>query len=366
MAQFEVPVLAIDRIEDHPNADALEIAVVRGYRCVVRIGAHRAGDRVAYIPEDALVPAELLREMQLWDEAKGRGMLAGKKGDRVKAIRLRGIVSQGLLYPVSGREEGENLADELHILKYEPPIPIHMQGEVANVRGHTLSYDVESLQKHPDLLIEGEDVVFTEKIHGTFTCFGFDPGLNHPDLLEGGTIITSKGQADTGLAFQWGEANASNLYVLSFRAAFHETGAWDEVRAECQRTGEPIFILGETFGKKVQDLHYGQPGRAFRVFDIYVGKPRRGRFLDHDEMTARAKAWGLQTVPRLYRGPWSLKAAEAHRDGRTTFRDRHVREGIVIVPVRERECPELPGNRLKLKFVSPKYLLRRGKVTDFN
>ena len=366
MASFEVPVLHVDRIEEHPNADALEIALVRGYRCVVKIGAHRAGDLVAYIPEDAIVPEELLREMRLWDEAKGRGMLAGQRGNRVKAIRLRGIVSQGLLYPVEGRETGKDLADELDIVKYEPEIPVHMQGEVCQVRGHTLSYDVESLQKHPDLFEEGEEVVFTEKLHGTFTGFGFDPGLSHPQLLHGGTLISSKGLADTGFAFQWNEANASNLYVMTFRAAMLEGGAWDAVRAECAGTGEPLFILGETFGKKVQDLHYGQQGRSFRVFDIYVGQPRRGRFLDYDDMVAKARKLGLDPVPRLYRGPYSLAAAEAHRDGKTTLRGKHVREGIVISPVHERECADLPGNRLKLKLVSPKYLLRRGRVTEFN
>ena len=366
MAAFEVPVVRVDRIEEHPGADALEIAVVRGFRCVVKIGAHRAGDLVAYIPEDSIVPEALIREMRLWDEDRGRGMLAGKRGDRVKAIRLRGIVSQGLLYPVEDRAEGDNLAAELDIVKYEPEIPVHMQGEVANLRGHTLSYDIESIQKFPGLLREGEEVVFTEKLHGTWTCFGYDPSLDHPDLLEGGTIVTSKGASDTGLAFQWNDENASNLYVMTFRAAMLDTGMWDRVRAECERSGEPLFILGETFGKKVQDLDYGQQGRAFRVFDMYLGPPRRGRFLDYDELVERASAWGLETTPRLYRGPFSMETAEQHRDGRTTFRGNHVREGIVIAPVRERECPDLPGNRVKLKFVSPKYLLRRGRTTDFN
>ena len=367
MAQFEVPVVRVDRIEEHPGADALEIAVVRGYRCVVKIGAHQAGDVVAYIPEDAIVPESLIREMRLWDQEKGRGMLAGKRGDRVKAIRLRGIVSQGLLHPVKGHEEDENLAEALDIVKYEPPIPVHMQGEVCDVRGHTLAYDIESIQKFPNVLRDGEEVVFTEKLHGTWTCFGYWPGLDHSELLGGGTIVTSKGMSDTGLAFKWNEANASNLYVMSFQAAMLETGMWDRVRAECERAGEPIYILGETFGKKVQDLDYGQQGRAFRVFDVYVGKPRQGRYLDYDELVARVKGeWGLDTTPRLYRGPFSMEVAEQHRDGKTTFRGNHVREGIVIAPVKERACPELPGNRVKLKYVSPKYLLRRGNVTDFN
>ena len=367
MAQFEVPVVRVDRIEEHPGADALEIALVRGYRCVVKIGAHQAGDLVAYIPEDAIVPEALVREMRLWDQEKGRGMLAGKKGDRVKAIRLRGIVSQGLLYPVEGRQVGENLAEALDIVKYEPEVPVHMQGEVCNLRGRTLQYDIESIQKFPGLLHDSEEVVFTEKLHGTWTCFGFWPGFDHPELLEGGTIVTSKGMSDSGLAFKWNDANQSNLYVMSFKAAMLEDGRWDRVRAACEGTGEPIFILGETFGKKVQDLHYGQQGRAFRVFDVYVGEPRKGRYLDYDELLARVKGeWGLDTTPRLYRGPFSMEAAKQHRDGKTTFRGGHVREGIVIAPVKERACPDLPGNRVKLKYVSPKYLLRRGNVTDFN
>ena len=151
----------------------------------------------------------------------------------------------------------------------------------------------------------------------------------------------------------------------TFRAAMLDTGMWDRVRAECDRSGEPLFILGETFGKKVQDLDYGQQGRAFRVFDMYLGPPRRGRFLDYDELLERAGAWGLETTPRLYRGPFSMETAEQHRDGRTTFRGNHVREGIVIAPVRERECPDLLARRVKPKFVSPKYPLRRCRSTDF-
>ena len=143
--------------------------------------------------------------------------------------------------------------------------------------------------------------------------------------------------SDSGLAFKWNDANQSNLYVMSFKAAMLEDGRWDRVRATCEGTGEPIFILGETFGKKVQDLHYGQQGRAFRVFDVYVGEPRKGRYLDYDELLARVKGeWGLDTTPRLYRGPFSMEIAERHRDGKTTFRGGHVREGIVIAPVKER------------------------------
>ena len=129
MAAFEVPVVRVDRIEEHPGADALEIAVVRGFRCVVKIGAHprrRSG---------RLHPGGLHRSRGAdpGNAPLGRRPGPGDAGPGsaatgVKAIRLRGIVSQGLLYPVEDRAEGDNLAAELDIVKYEPEIPVHMQG----------------------------------------------------------------------------------------------------------------------------------------------------------------------------------------------------------------------------------------------
>lgn len=370
MSAMEVRIVEIEAIEDHPDADALEIARIGGYRSIVKIGEYRAGDRVAYIPEDAVVPEAVLRRIGLWDEAKGKGRCAGKQGNRVKAIRLRGVVSQGLLYPAAdvpdgGGAVGAEVAEALGITKYEPPIPVHMAGEVANVRGHTLDYDIESLQKFPGVLEDGEEVVFSEKLHGTWTCFGFDPGLEHDELLEGGTVISSKGLSSTGLAFKWNEANAENLYIRIFRKLLLDSGLWTRIVESAREAGEPLYLLGETFGRKVQDLEYGQTTPAFRAFDLYRGAPRAGRFESRTELFAQLADWGIESVPVLYRGPFSLAEAEKWRDGRSTLTDAHVREGIVITPAVERSYPKLPMARVQLKLVSPDYLLRRGKTTDF-
>lgn len=75
----------------HPNADALELAQVGLYRAVVAKGAYRTGDHAVYIPEQAVLPAELIEELGL------TGRLAGSKADRVKAVRLRGELSQGIV-----------------------------------------------------------------------------------------------------------------------------------------------------------------------------------------------------------------------------------------------------------------------------
>lgn len=56
MSSFQVPVKRISAIEAHPNADAIEFAVVDGYRSIVRKGDFASGELVAYIPEASIVP----------------------------------------------------------------------------------------------------------------------------------------------------------------------------------------------------------------------------------------------------------------------------------------------------------------------
>ena len=178
MAEFECKVYKLE-ILPHPNADVIELAKVGDYLSIVKKGDFQTGDLGVYIPEAAICPNWLIVELGL------EGKLAGKDKNRVKAIKLRGILSQGLIYPVhyhpredgdryeisiNGKwlivKEGQDVTEELGIIKWSPPIPVHMAGEVWNAHGMTLKYDVENFKKYPNVLNEGEHVVMTEKIHG--------------------------------------------------------------------------------------------------------------------------------------------------------------------------------------------------------
>ena len=80
-------------IHAHPDREVerLELAQVGEYRAVVPKGQYRTGDWAVYIPEQAILPDELLAELCL------TGRLAGPKKNRVKATRFRGELSQGLV-----------------------------------------------------------------------------------------------------------------------------------------------------------------------------------------------------------------------------------------------------------------------------
>ena len=351
MAAFESRIHAL-RIEPHPNADRLELAAVGGFRCVVGKGSFADGDLAAYVPEGAVCPDWLIAELSL------EGKLAGKRHNRVKAVKLRGVLSQGLVYPVRdgtvrGRAvtEGDDVTALLGLVKYEPPIPIAMQGEVRPVHGATLHYDIENFKKYPDALRAGEPVVITEKLHGSWCCLGW-----HPDH---GPVVTSKGMSDRGLALKLNEANRNNLYVRTWRS--HEA-AFERARARLAAPEEPFYLLGEVYGRGVQDLHYGEPNPVFAVFDAYVGPRGRGRYLAAGEIEDRLSDL-FPLVPVLYEGPFSEAALLEHTAGATVLGGKHVREGVVVRPAAERESPEF--GRVLLKNVSGDYLTRKGG-TEYN
>lgn len=89
----------IDEVIPHQNADALEIAVVRGHRYVVRKDQYQYGAPVLVFEPGEEIPNWALVNVGLWDETKKKGKLAGPKGNRVKTGNIRDEWNSGLLYP---------------------------------------------------------------------------------------------------------------------------------------------------------------------------------------------------------------------------------------------------------------------------
>lgn len=374
MSTFEVKIYKLT-IEPHNNADTLELAVIGDYRSIVRKDQFKTDDLGVYIPEGSVVPDWLIEKLGL------TGKLAGPQKNRVKAMKLRGILSQGLVYPVKtdldsyGKgyielnpsdlnpirfvNEGDDVTIDLGITKYEPPIPVHMAGEVFNAHGYTLKYDIENIKKFPDVIPEGEMILITEKLHGTWTCFGYHPEIEHP-------IVTSKGMSGQGLAFKINDANVSNLYIRSLVNSADADGNDVLDRLQTEFINElPFYILGETYGKGVQDLHYGLSKPHFRAFDIYVGAPGQGRYLSGHEFMKSCRLAAIETVPILYHGPYSKDVVTEFTNGKDNITGAHIREGIVIRGLLDDKYNTELG-RVILKSVSEAYLLRKGDATEYN
>lgn len=385
MSTFACTIVEINAVEDHPNADRLSIVRIGGFNCIsakLEDGSHRysAGDRVCYIPEAAILPEWMLKQMDFWKD--DRGTLNGPNGDRVKAIKLRGIVSQGVLYQLEHKmsgwvlnadgdrvrqvvQLGDDVTELLGVTKYEPPVPTNMAGEVAALFGKTVKFDVENHQRYPNVFEAGEPVVATEKLHGTFAAFCYWPGLDHAEMLDGNWFAYSKGLGAQGLVFKHNEANKNNLYQrhLVNSTIRQRITELSEMARQQGFTEEPITLLGEIFGQGVQDLAYGQKAPTFRLFDVYAGVPGSGRWLTWEELKTFSTVTNIPLVPVLYEGAYDEAALVAVRDGKDSISNSNVREGIVVKSTTNRQHDEL--GRVMLKMVSPDYLLR-SNGTEFN
>lgn len=387
MSQFECPVVRVT-IEPHPNADAIEIARIGGFQSIVKKGQFKTGDLAVYLPEAAVLPEWLLKQLGFWNELNNVGTLNGSAKNRIKAVKLRGILSQGVLFPTRPYSETEVLVDSaphegnqgagivaiggdasgcLGVTKYEPTIPAQMAGRAIGANmAITHNYDFENIKKNTSLFDEGEEVVMTEKIHGTLLQICLVPPSEADEKYYcGRVVITSKGLGGRGIILDHNDE--SNVYAEVCKKFDLLEKMLDLASLNA---GVPIVLFGEVYGTGIQDLGYSSC-LSFRAFDMCQGVRDQAKFAPYDRFRYIMDNMGIARVPELYRGPYSQEALLAHTDGSETISGKsgHIREGVVVKTTRE----DSEGNELRhprwgrkiAKSVSAAYLLRKGEVTEF-
>lgn len=328
--EHDVRVVRLGDIRKHDNADSLGITDVDGRPCIVRLGGWAPGDLAVYVPIDSLVPVADPRFAFLGDkhrqDAQGRC--------RIRAARLRGVFSMGLLVkPDAGMVEGDDVRERMGIGVYEPGEAFSLSPDAEPDPGFLPVYDIESARKWAAaVLTDGEEVVLTEKIHGANGRFAW-----HRDRMWCASRTRFPKQAAGEM---W--------WTVAERA-----GLPDKLREVCPG----VAVYGEVYGQ-VQDLKYGRTGAHLVLFDA-LDIPTR-RWLDYDDLGALAARLDLPTVPELYRGPWTSDlAALAEGDSvlGASAGAKHVREGWVLKPVRERVHDRL--GRVILKRHGEGFLTRK-------
>lgn len=359
MSSFEVKVCKL-KIEKHPNADLLEIALIGGYKAVVPIGKFKTGDLAVYIPEQSIVPELIIEELGL------KGKLSGKKSNRVKAFQIRGIISQGLVYPNKENwKEGECLQDYLNITKYKPKIPDNLLGEISYVgEEYTINYDIENIKKYPDLLKEDDIVEITEKVHGTFFMISSVPiSKSNPLLINGRNSISSKGLSKKGFSFLDCKENENNVYLKIVK----KYNLFEIANKLSDELNETIIIAGEIFGSSIQDLGYGLINDLdYRIFDVAVGNERYNKvFFSPEKLNEFTSNNNLKKVPILYYGKFNTSVLTTYTNGKETIsgKEKHIREGVIVKLISSEKNTNF--SRVILKSVSDAYLIRENG-TEYN
>ena len=331
MSTHSVNIIEIAEVRPHDNAERLEIVPVNGWQAVVKKGAFKPGDRAIYIEPDYTVPTERPEFAFLAKDGKGR--------HRLKAVRLRGVLSYGLLIPcpqeLSLCPVGEDVMEWFDIERYVPPVKhagVQTSDAIPEAEWPQLycpKFDVESYQKWPDIIEPGERVLVTEKVDGANARFVW-----HNERLY------------LGSRSQWLKDEGTHIWKRALDAT-------PEIRAWCE--GHPdVILFGEVYGW-VQSLRYGAAQGEVR-FAAFAA-------LAKDEWIAIPMLYdslrdsGVPVAPIVGAGAFYDFDAEevkaiAERDSQLGP-PGHMMEGIVIVPLEERRHQEI--GRVALKHISNRF-----------
>lgn len=358
----------IDQIVPITGADAIECAKVDGWMVVVKKGEFEVGDLAIYCEIDSFIPHELAPFLSKGKEPRE---FNGVKGERLRTVKLRGQVSQGLLLPlfapnflvqkfasienVANRPYPvwvENLTEEgwyieernipnlvgidvteaLGIQKWEPPVPAQLAGEVlGNFPSLVPKTDQERVQNLTREIQEWRDLEFeiTEKLDGSSCTFFLDS--------ESNLHVCSR-----NLDLKYKETNS-----------FWRIAVKHDIQAKMQQAGLKNFaIQGELVGEGIQGNKYKLKGIDFFVFDMY--NCNTGSYVDPITRQGISKDLGLNHVPvleiKLDPNSFQVDILLELAVGKSVINKDTEREGIVL------KCTKDP--LVHFKAISNKFLLK--------
>lgn len=329
-------------VEPVPYADSLEIVKVLGWRVVIKKGEFKEGDLCVYCEIDSIFPEkpefEFLRKNKF----------------RIRTIRLRGAISQGICFPLSILPEGlevhedMDVTDILGIIKYEPPIPACIGGET---KGSFPSFLVKSDETRVQVLqplldkYNGIKCYTSEKVDGSsYTVY-----LNNDEF----------GVCSRNLELR--ETEKNSLWKL--------TRQYD-IENKLRKIGRNIALQGEIFGEGIQSNKYRMKGQSIRFFNVFDIDTQR--YLNFKDFVDFINNLGLETVPILdtdFTLTNNIDALVDESKGNSVIFAGTPREGIVIRPLIEIKDFditilndfELINGRVSFKAINPDFLLKYGE-----
>ena len=334
-----------------PWADRLEVLEVLGWKVVAQKGEFSVGDKVIYCEVDSLLPErpefEFLRTKCYKPEHKEGGQVLLRAGFRIKTIKLKGQVSQGIVFPMSilGRdaEVGDDVSEALGVIKYDPPVPAHLAGKVKGNFPEALlpKTDETRVQLLEDLLVEnkGKALYYTEKVDGASTTIA---------VYEDQDYVCSR-----NLRLDENDQGSTICQLVQ------KMNLLSKLRDLRERDGVWYAIQAEILGPGIQKNRYALKDPQFRVFNLLALRgPGDPVYLGWTHLQMVARYLGLETVP--YLGSLTLNHSVDDlvelSKGRSTINPKVHREGVVLRTFGGQE--PYGADRVSFKAINPDFLLK--------
>lgn len=352
MSEINATIERVERLEPIEGADRLQSALIGGFPVIINKD-YQEGEKVVYFPMGLEMPPYVAKTFDVEKFLR--------KGRVVKAVRLKGALSYGLALSVERPTDpnigvlnnypvGEKVDWFFGTRKYEPPVSVQASrfGLIDKGDPRLLKFtDIDRLNKFGNVL-EGLEVVITEKIHGTNVRIATIDG----ELLVGSRQMQRKEPPANEISTNWfwyPTQNDALRYMLY------------ELSRNPDESLNQVILFGETYGSSVwSKFHYDVNGLNFRAFDIMVN----GRYLDYPEFNKITRNYGIPTVPVDYYGIWNPELAAHLAQHHSNLTRSHIREGIVV-----RTTTEMMGRKVGryiFKILNPDFDTRvsEGKIED--
>jgi RNA ligase (TIGR02306 family) len=347
----------IDKITKHPNADSLEICHVGGWKVITKIGEYTEGDLAVYFEVDSFLPIKEDFEFLRKSSYKKMGDI---EGFRLKTIKLRQELSQGLLLPLSILEkedeikigtskqpwgdqiqlgpyddsivieEGADVTAYMCVIKYEPPVPAELSGIAKGLFPSFIpKTDEERIQNLSEEIPKwnneySDGFYVTEKLDGSSATFYYKDG-------------------------EFG-ACSRNLELLETEGnTFWKVARIMDLENKMKSLGYNVSLQGELIGEGIQGNPYkirGQKVFFFNVFNI-----DKYEYASSEKFTNTIKELGLEAVPIIetnFSIPSNIDEIIQYADSKSVLNPQFDREGVVIRSL---------DRKISFKVISNKFLL---------
>jgi RNA ligase (TIGR02306 family) len=331
----------IKDIVEHTNSDNLALAKVLGWQVVVKRNEFKPGQKIVYFEIDSLLPDKTWCDFM-------------KNCDfKVKTIKLRGEISQGLILPLSilgdninesDNDEGKNLTDELGIVKYkidaEESITIKRGGNVIKIKVETFpthlieKTDEPRIQSEPKILklFEGKPYYAALKYDGTSGTYILNPNTNDFYICSRNNIREhTEGDCYT---------DAADKYQIKEKLLAQK----NKYALQC-----------EVYGPTINNNYLAVDNQKIAVFTIK--DLTEGRFLDYDEFCAKCKELDLPMVEVMEEGDsfnYTIDELKVKSKG-VYVNTKNPREGLVF----RLKSDWYGTKRASFKIINDDYLVKK-------
>ena len=327
----------IAEVKDIPDADLIQAYRVGGWWIVSKKGEFAVNELVTYLEIDSFVPTELAPFLSKGKEPKE---YMGVQGERLRTVKLKRQVSQGLILPLSEYIldnveliEGHDVTEILGVIKWEAPeefIPANAKGNFPSFIPKTDQQRVQNLSlEFSQWLTDGSVWQKTEKIDGSsMTVFvnGDNSGVcsRNLELLE----------------------DENNTYwKLTKKYKLIET---------LRSTGRNLAFQGEIYGQGINGNLYSLDDQRFALYAIYDIDAQC--YLPPDQAYRTALVLGVPHVPhlgnmRLGEFYGTMQELIDDADGTSCINTKAIREGYVYKNLETGES---------FKAIGSSYLIKKG------